>query len=90
MPLRIYLVENSAAIRENLIPALKELADSQVLGFAATEAEAVEWLATGQEFWKLAIVDPFLDSGPGFAVLASCQGRHAPPASSHADQLRNP
>lgn len=68
-----FLVEDNLTIRENLIPALEDLADVQVIGFAETEADASAWLATHE--WHLAIVDLFLRQGSGLGVLSGLQQR---------------
>jgi hypothetical protein len=39
--LSTFLVEDKPAIRENLIPAMKEMADVQVVGVAGSEREAL-------------------------------------------------
>ena len=57
MALRIYIVEDSAAIRENLIATLCELAFVQVAGTSGTEQEGTQWLRDNPDGWELAIVD---------------------------------
>lgn len=75
MALITFLVEDNLTIRENLIPALEDLADASVVGFAETETEASEWLAAHSTEWHLAIVDLFLREGSGLGVLSSCRVR---------------
>ncbi|HEY2258040.1 MAG TPA: response regulator, partial [Variovorax sp.] len=76
MALFTYLVEDNRTIRDNLIPALQELADAEVVGFAETEIEAVRWLAShGVGDWELLIVDLFLREGSGLGVLRGCRQR---------------
>lgn len=70
-----FLVENNPRIRENLIPTLEDLANAQVLGFAETEADAMEWLTAHDGQWSLAVVDLFLKEDSGLGVLQGCQGR---------------
>lgn len=72
-----FLVEDNLTIRENLIPALEDLADACVVGFAETEEAAATWLTDQQNEWHLAIVDLFLREGSGLGVLASCRAREA-------------
>jgi DNA-binding NarL/FixJ family response regulator len=75
-PLATILVEDSETIRNNLIPALEELAGVQVIASAETAQEAIA--ALGQHAsWQLAIVDLFLAEGSGLTVLRTCQGRGA-------------
>ena len=70
-----YLVEDSAVITENLIAALGELADVNVVGSSGAESEAKKWLRQIDNDWQLAIVDIFLREGSGFEVLAACRQR---------------
>lgn len=69
MALITFLVEDNPTIRENLIPALEDLADAPVAGVAETEAEAVQWLRMHRDDWHLAVVDLFLREGSGLGVL---------------------
>ncbi|MCY1232014.1 transcriptional regulator NarL [compost metagenome] len=77
MPLSTILVEDSKTIRENLIPALAELADVEVVATAETASEAVVALESLKHTWQLAVVDLFLREGSGLTVLRACQGRLA-------------
>lgn len=70
-----FLVEDNPRIRENLIPTLEDLTNAHVLGFAETEADAMEWLTAHDGQWSLAVVDLFLKEGSGLGVLQGCQGR---------------
>jgi DNA-binding NarL/FixJ family response regulator len=73
--LRIYIIEDNATIRENLIGTLEELAQVQAVGSAETEDEGKAWLASHPQQWDLAIVDLFLRQGSGLGVLAACRDR---------------
>jgi DNA-binding NarL/FixJ family response regulator len=75
-PLATILVEDSETIRNNLIPALVELAGVQVIASAETAGEAIAALAQHAS-WQLAIVDLFLAEGSGLTVLRACQQRGA-------------
>lgn len=77
MPLAAILIEDSKTIRDNLIPALAELADVDVVAIAETEREAVAVLESLGSGWRLAVVDLFLREGTGLTVLRACQGRLA-------------
>ena len=68
-PLRTYIVEDSPVIREDLIGTLEELAPVQVVGWAADEATALQWLAEPAHDAGLVIVDLFLKGGSGLGVL---------------------
>ena len=66
---RIYIVEDSSIIRENLIEALHENAPVEVVGTAEDEKSAVAWLRDRSHASDLVIVDIFLKSGSGLGVL---------------------
>jgi DNA-binding NarL/FixJ family response regulator len=68
-PLKTYIVEDSPVIREDLIGTLEELAPVQVVGWAADEATALQWLAEPAHEAGLVIVDLFLKGGSGLGVL---------------------
>jgi DNA-binding NarL/FixJ family response regulator len=74
--MKIYLVEDSAVIRENLIATLEELLPVSVVGWAADEATALGWLDTPGNEAALVIVDLFLQAGSGLGVLKAV-GRSA-------------
>ena len=75
MALIAFLVEDNLTIRENLIPALEDLANARVVGFAETEETAAAWLTADRQEWQLAIVDLFLREGSGLGVVARCRDR---------------
>lgn len=75
MRLRIYLVEDSPVIRDNLSESLEELVGARVVGWAATEDEASQWLADHPTAWDLAVVDLFLLQGNGLNVVTRCGNR---------------
>ena len=76
MALITFLVEDNKTIRDNLVPALEDLVNAQVVGFAETESEALAWLREHPAEWQLLIVDLFLKEGSGLGVLAGCKERH--------------
>ena len=67
--IRIYIVEDSSVIRENLIDALHENAPIEVVGTAEDERSALTWLSDRSHACDLAIVDIFLKNGSGLGVL---------------------
>jgi DNA-binding NarL/FixJ family response regulator len=69
--IKIYLVEDSSIIRENLIDALHENAPIEVVGTAEDERSALSWLSDHSHACDLAIVDIFLKSGSGLGVLTA-------------------
>lgn len=73
MPVATFLVEDSLTIRSQLIPALGELGDAQVVAFAEGEQEAKLWLGAHRCSCRLAVVDLFLREGSGFGVIAACR-----------------
>jgi len=75
--LKTYIVENSPLIREDLIGTLEELASVTVVGTAADESSAVQWLSDAHHAVDLVIVDIFLQSGSGLGVLRTI-GPHGP------------
>ncbi len=72
-PLKIYIVEDSRVIRENLIATLEELVPAEVVGVAEDETTAVQWLTATRHVAELVIVDIFLKSGSGLGVLRALQ-----------------
>ncbi|MEJ8857827.1 response regulator [Variovorax robiniae] len=75
MSIAAVLVEDSQTIRDNLIPALAELADVEVIAVAETASEAMTILDDLRDRWQLAVVDLFLREGSGLTVLRVCQAR---------------
>ncbi|TDP71133.1 response regulator transcription factor [Roseateles toxinivorans] len=70
MPLlKIYIVEDSVVIRDNLIATLEEMAPVTVVGSAVDEASALAWLCPGEAAYDLVIIDIFLRQGSGLGVL---------------------
>lgn len=75
MPLMTILIEDNERIRENLIPAMAELADIEVIAIAQTASEAIVVLEQHGDGWDLAVVDLFLKEGSGLTVLRACMHR---------------
>ncbi len=73
--MRAYIVEDNAAIRENLIGTLEELVPIRTMGIAETEDEGTRWLARNDAQWDLAIVDLFLKEGSGLGIVKACRYR---------------
>lgn len=85
MPLSVFLVEDSPVIRQNLVETIEDLVDATVIGTAAGEAEAIEWLSANKD-WALLVIDLFLGQGSGFGVLKACASR---PSNKHAVIVSN-
>jgi two-component system OmpR family response regulator len=73
--LDVYLVEDNVHVLESLIAALEELAPIHVVGTAADEAVAIDWLRADGERCDLVIVDIFLRTGSGLGVIAAARKR---------------
>jgi len=73
--LRVFLVEDSASIRDRLGDFLSEPGKVEMIGFASTEADAVRQL-TAQTV-DVAIVDLNLKEGTGIGVIESVRALHA-------------
>ena len=67
--IKIYIVEDSSIIRDNLIDALRESAPFEVVGCAEDERGAIAWLRDAGNRCDLVIVDIFLKNGSGLGVL---------------------
>jgi DNA-binding NarL/FixJ family response regulator len=77
LPLKAFVVEDQAAIREGLVEALAEIGHIETAGWASDEKTATAWLRDPAHHWDIAIVDLVLDlgGGSGFGVLQSLRGR---------------
>ncbi len=68
-----YVVEDNVIVLESLVAALEELAPVHVVGTAADESVAVEWLQADGERCDLVIIDIFLRTGSGLGVIAAAR-----------------
>jgi two-component system, OmpR family, response regulator len=75
MAFRVFLVEDSPATRSLLAIVLVLGAEVKIVGSAATEHEAIDWLDSNPDGWDIALVDLFLEEGSGVAVIEHCQER---------------
>ena len=73
--LKTFIVEDSPVIREDLIATLEELSPVRVVGSAADETTAVQWLGQSSHAVDLVVVDLFLKSGSGLGVLRLAAAR---------------
>jgi DNA-binding NarL/FixJ family response regulator len=71
--LGVYVVEDNVIVLESLIAALEELAPVHVVGTAADESVAVEWIAANGEHCDLVIIDIFLRTGSGLGVISAAR-----------------
>ena len=87
--LKTYIVEDSPVIRENLIAALEELVSVDVVGTAADENTAVQWLSSDVNACDLMIVDVFLAQGSGLGVLKAARQQDKPTKLVVLSKLRH-
>ena len=73
--LTTYLVEDSPVIQQSLIATLQELTPVAVVGVAADEQAALQWLSDPTHEASLVIVDIFLRSGSGLGVLRAARNK---------------
>ena len=73
-PLSVYVVEDNVVVLESLIAALEELAPVHVVGSAADESVAVQWLQSDGEC-DLVLIDIFLRTGSGLGVILAARRR---------------
>ncbi len=73
--LDVYVVEDNVIVLESLIAALEELAPVHVVGTAADEHVAVDWLRADGERCDMVIIDMFLRSGSGLGVIEAARRR---------------
>ena len=71
--LDVYVVEDNPIVLESLIAALEELAPVRVVGTAADESVAVDWLSDARARFDLVIIDIFLRTGSGLGVIAAAR-----------------
>lgn len=81
MKLRVFLVEDYKRLRSLLAELFARLGSFELVGTAATEAEAMLWLDDHPHGWDLAILDLILDQGSGMGVIARCS-RARPPGAA--------
>ena len=77
-PLKIYLIEDSTIVRDNLIELLRETLPVEVVGVANSETDLRQWLRDSRPGCDLVIVDIFLQDGSGLGVLTARQEFEAP------------
>ena len=73
MTLRVFVVEDSAAMRAHLIGLLATGASAEVVGVASTETQAKHWIESNPDQWDVAVVDLFLREGTGAGVVEHCR-----------------
>jgi len=76
MTLRVFVVEDSAAMRAHVIGLLGSVAGVKVVGVASTESQANQWIESNSDQWDVAVVDLFLREGTGAGVVEHCRKLH--------------
>lgn len=77
--LRALIIEDHPVILESLHGLLEDLAGVDIVGTAAAEAEACQWMDSRTQACDVAVVDIFLKAGSGFGVLKHIAGYERPP-----------
>ena len=72
--LTVYIIEDSAMVRERLVEAIDEIPQARIVGHAETAAEALSALSNIRPC--VLIVDVQLREGSGFSVLKSMRARN--------------
>lgn len=72
MAVRVFLVEDSRPMRGLVQDLLHSIGGFEVVGTAATETSATEWLLRHRGEWDLAIIDLLLGEGSGFTLITRC------------------
>ncbi len=72
MAVRVFLVEDTRPMRDLVADLLDSVGGFEVVGTAATETSATEWLLRHEGEWDLAIVDLLLGEGSGFTLITRC------------------
>ncbi len=75
MVLKVFVVEDSAAMRSHLIETLVAKASVNIVGVAETEKDAADWLGRNADHWDVALIDLFLREGTGAGVIEQCRQR---------------
>ena len=75
-PLKVFIVEDSVVIRDNLVSTLQELASVDVIGWADSQRDALQRLSDPALSCDLVILDILLKDGTGFGVLSQPAVRH--------------
>jgi DNA-binding NarL/FixJ family response regulator len=76
-PLRVFLVEDSAVIRERLTETISSIEHVEVAGYAETEADAIAGLKAAS--YDAVVLDLQLKEGHGFNVLKALRKDSARP-----------
>jgi two-component system OmpR family response regulator len=71
--LKTFIIEDNPLIRQGLIDALEESSCLSVVGFSATEGQALGWIESNPGLCDVAVIDLSLEEGTGLGVLAGLE-----------------
>jgi DNA-binding NarL/FixJ family response regulator len=72
MAVRVFVVEDSRPMQQLVCDLLESVGGFEVVGVAANETSATEWLLKHPGGWELAIMDLLLAEGSGFTLISRC------------------
>jgi DNA-binding NarL/FixJ family response regulator len=72
-----FIVEDHDLVRDALRDALAEMSALEVVGSAASAAEAVAWLRRNPDGWHIVVIDLLLVHDSGLEVLKACRSRRS-------------
>ncbi|NUN68506.1 MAG: response regulator transcription factor [Bacteroidetes bacterium] len=75
-PINVFIVDDSAIVRERLTALLNEVPSITIVGFADNPLAATEAIVAQQP--DVIILDIFLTGGSGIHVLKNIRGKHVP------------
>jgi DNA-binding NarL/FixJ family response regulator len=75
---RVFVIEDMGRMRALFEDLFAQLRGACVVGTAATEAEALLWLADHPGGWDLVIIDLILEQGSGMGVISKCRASPHP------------
>lgn len=73
MAVRVFLVEDQKPMQDLLRDLLDSVGGFELVGLAASETSATDWLLRHKGGWDLAIFDLMLAEGSGFTLLSRCR-----------------
>ena len=72
MAVRVFLVEDQKPMQALVAALLDSVGGFELVGTAASETSATDWLYRHRGAWDLAIVDLLLGEGSGFTLIGRC------------------
>ena len=65
----VFMVEDSRSVSSALTELVESIDGFVVVGVAASETQATEWLWANQGKWEMAFVDLLIENGSGFTLV---------------------